>query len=134
MNLRQEIKLQVDHDPFLNIQFRECGIRQGELLLDKIGSVIIMKIDDEVNILGFDQGNEVLEIMLIKPDMIYIRTGFEDRPELFLGKVINFRLGYLFLDAPQQRGCQYDVSDRTETDDQEILWSFHWLLISRARR
>lgn len=89
-----------------------------------------MKVDQVVIVFHTKGRNHFADAFPDGEYFIDVGVGFDHRKKNFLGEVVHLAAGELFFQATDDRGGKNDVTDGTETYDQDLL---HGLVLSKVK-
>ena len=79
-----------------------------------------MEVDDVIVVFGFEGVDEGVEVVVEAVDLIDLGIGFQDGLEGQFCAIVNLGRYHLFFQTTDNRRCEDDVADGTETNDQEF--------------
>lgn len=122
------VPTQVHQEPFLHVQLRELRRRATQNPSDPQGAKAPLKVHHMIEPLLPEAGKDRTMLFLV-PGMEHVHVGIvaEDPRKSFLQEKMNFDLFFgIFLQNPYDRGCEDNITDRTEPYDQDL---FHGTLM-----
>jgi hypothetical protein len=118
VNFGQDFHFKIDGEPLLNIKLVKSTAFYSEPAFYDGGSVIFVKIGNEIESLFAQPGDEVPEIVIKGPDPVNVGAGGNHGLKLFFRKKMNFGARELQFQATHHGTGEDNVANGTEPDHQ----------------
>ena len=109
MDTGKAVNPEVNDHPFFKVQFLKGPVRFPECKQDVYRTEIFMEVDNEIKILGFEQGEKFCKVFLIQPGSGKERIVLQQGLVLFFRKIMDLRFRELCFQATDYRGGKNNI-------------------------
>ena len=111
MGIGKTVNFEIDHHPFGIIQFVEGEGKNPELVFKALGTQVMMKVNNVIDMRFPDCRDEFIEVIIVFPQLVNIGVVFQEARKFFFGKIMDFGSFHLFLKTSDHWRGQDNIAD-----------------------
>jgi hypothetical protein len=120
MHTGKDVDAALHPKPFLNVQFAKTVFLSRQKPLKRTASQVVVQIDDVVETLCLKCRHQLFSAFVDQMYALDERMGLDDLIMLNLSEVVDFGIGVMIGNCPDDRCGQHHVTQRAKADDQNL--------------